>query len=178
MTVILEKEPLATLVSEIDDLLDEAAGQMVCPRSIQAAISASVSNDFWLDPEHCRPGPEHYARHILHADKRGRYTVAALVWKAGQFSPVHAHQTWCALAVARGRLQERYFKYDPVQSAALYQSSGEHRRGSGSSGAAGMNLIHQLGNPWHEEAISIHVYGVDSRSMATGVNHLVKLAVY
>lgn len=178
MTLILEKDPLTTLISEIDDIFDGAQGNTVSPRSIQSVVSASVSRDLWLTPEQCRPSPDNYARHILHADKLGRYTVATLVWKTGQFSPIHAHQTWCALAVANGKLKERYFKYDPVESAALYESSSEHLPGSGSCGSAGLHLIHQLGNPWQQDAISIHVYGVDSQRMATGVNQLVKLAVY
>lgn len=178
MTMILEKDPLSTLVSEIDDLFDIASGNGVSPGSIQSVISASVSRHFWLTPAQCQSNPDRYARHILHADKQGRYTVAALVWKAGQFSPIHAHRTWCALAVARGRLQERYFKYDALEAAAYYQSSQEHRPGGGSCGAAGTHLVHQLGNPSGADAISIHVYGVDAAQMTTGVNQLVKLAVY
>lgn len=178
MTMILEKDPLATLVGEIDCIVNGASGNVVCPQSIQAVVSASISSHFWLTSEQCRSNSDNYARHILHADKFGRYTVAALVWKSGQFSPVHAHKTWCALAVARGRLHERYFKYEPAESAALYRSSREHALGSGSCGAAGTHLVHQLGNPWHEDAISIHVYGVDSQKLATGVNQIMKLAVY
>ena len=36
----------------------------------------------------------------------GRFTLLSIVWMPGQFSPPHAHQTWCAYAVGENTLTE------------------------------------------------------------------------
>ena len=66
-----------------------------------------------------RACPDRYARHVLYADPQGRFTILALVWSGGQFSPVHAHDTWCAYAVHRGALDETLFGFDAATAQAI-----------------------------------------------------------
>lgn len=118
-----------------------------------------------------------YARHVLHADPAGRYTIVSLVWDAGQFSPIHAHYTWCGYVVIEGVLQEESFEWDAACAGAR-RIGGEHRAaGECTFGHAGLESIHRLGNPHGPPAVSIHVYGVDARRVASHVNRLLEPAV-
>ena len=50
------------------------------------------------------------ARHVLHSDAGGRFTILAIVWGERQFSPPHAHHTWCGYAVYDNSLHEQLFR--------------------------------------------------------------------
>src|SRR5436853_5588404 len=59
-----------------------------------------------LAPEQKQASESCYTRRVLYGDPAGRFTILALIWGAGQFSPVHAHRTWCAFAVCESTLTE------------------------------------------------------------------------
>src|SRR4030095_11912675 len=43
-------------------------------------------------PERCLvTKPDCYARHLLHVDPAGRFSVVVMVWGPGQRTPIHAH---------------------------------------------------------------------------------------
>ena len=118
-----------------------------------------------------------YTRHLLHADPGGRYTLVALVWQPGQFSPIHGHFAWCGYAVSEGRLSEISYAY--AHDTALAQPLHSIRRSAGSTcfAHAGLDDIHRLGNDGARNAISLHAYGVDSARVATHVNRVVQVAM-
>ena len=58
-----------------------------------------------------------YARHVLHSDPEGRFTILSIVWDVGQFSPAHAHHTWCGYGVLDNSLEETVFRYDAARNA-------------------------------------------------------------
>ena len=163
-----------SLVSAIDALL--TSEMPFDPRLIQRMIRDTFPSGNWLPPAMCRPGDEGYVRHVLHSDAAGRYTIAALVWTQGQRSPIHAHHTWCALCVIEGELQEEYFQYDPQAAAAVPVGGAARRVGEGSSGTAGLHLIHRIGNASARTAVSVHIYGVATSEMSSGINHVLPLA--
>jgi predicted metal-dependent enzyme (double-stranded beta helix superfamily) len=119
-----------------------------------------------------------YKRHLLYADPLGRYAIAALVWQPGQFSPVHAHHTWCSYAVVEGALSETLFSWNAQAHRAETTRNVERRRGAISFVSGGRCAIHRLGNPEgnNSVAISIHIYGVAGEQIATHVNDLVAAA--
>ena len=65
-----------------------------------------------LSAKHRAPEKKCYARHVLYSDPFKRFTVLAIVWGPGQFSPPHAHDTWCAYAVYDGPLHETGYALD------------------------------------------------------------------
>lgn len=116
-----------------------------------------------------------YSRHVLHADPLGRFTVVALVWASGQFSPVHAHYTWCAYRVLSGVLTETHYAWDAAAGHAYPFNSIPRSAGQSVCGHAGLELIHRLGNASPDDplpAVSLHVYGVDSERVSTHVNRV------
>jgi len=114
-----------------------------------------------------------YARHVVHADPLDRFTVLALVWRPGQFSPVHWHHSWCAYAVVSGLLQETGYDWDEASGRATASMRRERGVGDASFAIAGSIRIHRLGNGGTREAISLHVYGVPAVQITTGVNRVV-----
>ncbi|OZI46992.1 cysteine dioxygenase [Bordetella genomosp. 5] len=128
-------------------------------------------------PEAARSGnADTYTRHIAYADPHGRYTVAYLVWRPGQYSPIHGHKTWCAYRVLQGELTETHYRYDSSHEHAHEHGRVLRRAGDIITATPGLGQIHRLGNAGDAPAISLHIYGVARADIATGVNLLVREA--
>lgn len=141
--------------------------------ALLAALRDAVRAPDLLDQAQRAGSDQGYARHVVHADPLDRFTVLALVWRPGQFSPVHWHHSWCAYAVVSGLLQETGYDWDEGRGCATASMQRERRDGDASFAIAGSTRIHRLGNGGTREAISLHVYGVAAGSIATGVNCVV-----
>jgi predicted metal-dependent enzyme (double-stranded beta helix superfamily) len=158
------------LAAEVTGACDGAPDRMV--QRVVAALQAAAADPILLTAEQCLACPDSYARHVLHADPQGRFTILALVWSGGQFSPVHAHDTWCAYAVHRGALTETLFRFDAGAAQVTPLRTETRRAGYGCFARSGLEQIHRLGNAGLEPAISIHVYGVDAVQVCSHVNRV------
>jgi predicted metal-dependent enzyme (double-stranded beta helix superfamily) len=139
------------------------------PAAVAAAIGAFAADPALLEGVRCPCCPERYARHLLHADPAGGYAVVALVWRPGQMSPVHAHRTWCGLAVHSGVLTETFYAPGdpPVPSHARLLAPG-----ATSHAAADPGLIHRIANLSCRTAVSIHCYGAAFDRFGQEVNEV------
>ena len=118
--------------------------------------------------------PARYERNLLYADPVGRFVVLALTWRQGQFTPIHGHWTWCGYSVLDGKLEEEEFEWIAATQVAQFTQRAERQSGAKAvTSPAGLADIHRLGNANSKTAISLHVYGVDARSIATHVNRVV-----
>lgn len=140
---------------------------------IKAALVHAAIDRALLSAEQRQPATAGYARHVLYADPSGRFTILAIVWAGGQFSPPHAHHTWCGYAVHEGELEETVFRWDPTEMRAEPLRTEVRKSGYSCYAGAGLDQIHKLGNSGTRPAISIHVYGVERDQIATHVNRLV-----
>jgi predicted metal-dependent enzyme (double-stranded beta helix superfamily) len=163
---------LVRLGAEIGAACDGPVNTMAA--RIVTALQIAAADPDLLSPEQCMPYPDRYARHILHADPAGRFTILSLVWGPGQFSPVHAHHTWCAYAVRGPDLSETLFQFDPLSGQAVPLRTETRRAGYGCFAHSGLEQIHRLGNAGLEPAISIHIYGVDSAQVCSHVNRVLE----
>jgi predicted metal-dependent enzyme (double-stranded beta helix superfamily) len=162
MTMMLARPPaLARLVAAAD-----AACLTDAP---QAALAPLLADPALLDGVALAPCAERYARHLLHADPRGRYTLLALLWRPGQMSPVHAHHVWCAFGVVSGVLTEHHFApgEPPRPTGCRLLHPGDACQGPGAP-----HLIHRLGNCGTAPAVSIHAYGAAWDAAGRGVNDI------
>jgi predicted metal-dependent enzyme (double-stranded beta helix superfamily) len=165
MTHIRPRPPLDTMLAGIAAAarLDGAER----PAAVAAAIAAFAGDPALLAGRDCPCGPDRYVRHLLHAAER--YAVVALVWRPGQMSPVHAHRTWCALAVHQGVLTETFFDAaDPTLPRAARLLA----PGAASHGVADPALIHRIANLSGRTAISLHCYGVAFERFGQDVNEV------
>jgi predicted metal-dependent enzyme (double-stranded beta helix superfamily) len=168
------RSALALLAADIGAACEGAAPSMRA--RVIAALERAYAQPDLLTPEQCMSAPQHYARHVLHSDPAGRFTILSLVWAPGQFSPPHAHQTWCAYAVCDHTLTETEYTFDGAARKALPLRTVERHRGHCCFGQAGLDQIHRLGNAGVRPAISLHVYGVESGRITTHVNRTVDVA--
>lgn len=156
------------------------AAQMTAARGLLRDLASSVASagDMLQNlPAELRAGrAESYTRHIAYADPHGAFTVAYLIWRPGQFSPVHGHKTWCTYQVLQGDLTETHYRWN--QGAAIAVPCGEAVRRPGEivTASQGLRHIHRLGNGGDGIAVSLHIYGVDQADLSSGVNHLVDTA--
>jgi predicted metal-dependent enzyme (double-stranded beta helix superfamily) len=165
---------IAVLASDIAAACEQPLTAMgAC---IKAALARVVREPDLLAPHQRLPQPGCYARHVLHSDAGGRFTILAIVWGPGQFSPAHAHHTWCGYAVYDKPLEEQLFRFNPEQSKAELVRTEPRLPGYNCFAVAGLDQIHRLGNSGREPAISIHAYGVERECIATHVNRVVDVA--
>jgi predicted metal-dependent enzyme (double-stranded beta helix superfamily) len=146
------------------------------PGRIRLALARAAADPALLGEADRRPQAEGYARRVIYADPAGRFTILAIVWAAGQFSPAHAHHTWCAYAVYDGELEETLFRWNPASEVAEPLRTQGRSSGYSCFAEAGLDQIHSLGNSSAHPAISIHVYGVERERITTHVNRLVDSA--
>ncbi|MEO3472842.1 cysteine dioxygenase family protein [Roseomonas sp. CAU 1739] len=171
MNVIAGRSALLAMADGISAALHAVQGD-------PSAAVAEVLGQFAVDPllllgRDCPGRAETYVRHLLHEDAEDGWAVAALVWRPGQMSPVHAHNAWCAVGVHRGVLTETFYEA-PAQDGAPPSLSGIalRRPGDVTFGPARADAIHRLANLGTETAISIHAYGLPYGRFCTDLNRL------
>jgi predicted metal-dependent enzyme (double-stranded beta helix superfamily) len=142
---------------------------------IRAALERAVGDPGLLSAKHRVPERKCYARHVLYSDPFHRFTILAIVWGPGQFSPPHAHDTWCAYAVYDGPLHETCYALAPSGARAKAICTAVRNPGYSCFAGAGFDQIHRLGNAGTTPAISIHVYGVERERVATHVNRVLEI---
>ena len=166
--------PVAMLMAEIGKACDGPAGAMG-GRIAHALCTAAATADF-LIPEWRIPRAGCYARHTIGSDPAGRFTLLAIVLAPGQFSPPHAHDTWCAYAVLESTLTETLYTFDHASRKAVRAGASARAPGYACFAPAGLEQIHRLGNAGGVPAISIHAYGVEGSRIGTHVNRLMDVS--
>lgn len=150
-------------------LLDEAiasGGEEECCRRVKRVLEEFLpAHADVLTAEQLRPCGEKYARHLVHRDPAGRYSVLAMVWGVGQGTPLHSHAgMWCVECVYRGHIRVNSYSLVGSEEAPVVRF--EHERevlaGLGDAGA----LIppfdyHTIHNADGTPSATIHVYGGD-----------------
>jgi predicted metal-dependent enzyme (double-stranded beta helix superfamily) len=156
------------------DAIDRACADGATADRIVAALESTAARADLLTPAQRTPQKHCYARHPIYSDPDGRFTVIAIVWAPGQFSPIHAHHTWCAYAVHENALEETLYDWHHESATAQPARTELRSPGYGSYSHAGLDQIHRLGNSGPTPAISIHVYGVGREHIGTRVNRVVQ----
>jgi predicted metal-dependent enzyme (double-stranded beta helix superfamily) len=159
-----------SLACGTDSAIDRASGDR-----IRAALERAVCDPGLLSAKHRVPERNCYARHVLYSDPFRRFTILAIVWGPGQFSPPHAHHTWCAYAVYDGPLHETGYVLASCGTRAKAICTAVRNPGYSCFAGAGLDQIHRLGNAGTKPAISIHVYGVERDRIATHVNRVLEI---
>jgi len=120
----------------------------------------------FLEPQHYRSDPEHYARNLIYDAPDDSLSLYALVWLPGQWTPVHDHGSWGVVGVLEGVLEERsYVRMSPdhgdddgielVRGGVILLN-----RGAVTSFVPNPDHIHMTGVPKERRrAVSLHLYG-------------------
>jgi predicted metal-dependent enzyme (double-stranded beta helix superfamily) len=124
----------------------------------------------FLKPEHFREDETGYARNLVHEAEDGRLSLFALVWRPGQWTPVHDHGTWGVVGVLEGALEERnYIRCDKDQDREQGCDQGIDLQRGGvilmtpgtvTSFVPNPDHIHMTGvSEDRPRAVSLHLYG-------------------
>ena len=138
---------------------------------LAAALRDAVAGDRgWLRPEHRVGDPARYMRHLLYVDPDDEFVITAITWLPGQQSPVHGHYVWCAYGVAEGELTEETFRapgklLEPLGKRTL-------RAGELAELDLGGPIYHRVSNRTQKPLVTLHLYGVTSGSITTGINRI------
>jgi predicted metal-dependent enzyme (double-stranded beta helix superfamily) len=139
------------------------------PEGLAIALGAAVKDRRWLRPEHRIGDPARYMRHLLYIDPDDEFVITAITWLPGQQSPVHGHYVWCAYGVAEGELTEEQFRapnmLEPLGIKII-------RAGELAELDLGGPMYHRVSNRTAKPLVTLHVYGVASGSLTTGINRI------
>ena len=119
----------------------------------------------FLEPQHYRSDPDHYARNLVYDAPDGSLSLYTLVWSPGQWTPIHDHGSWGVVGVLEGVLEERsYVRLSPsgldegielVRGGVILLG-----RGAVTSFVPNPDHIHVTGVPAERSrAVSLHLYG-------------------
>ncbi len=122
--------------------------------------------DTFLEPQHYRSDPEHYARNLVYDAPDDSLSLYTLVWQPGQWTPVHDHGSWGVVGVLEGVLEERsYVRLSPDRDADIGIDLVRGGvillgRGAVTSFVPNPDHIHVTGVPEQRpRAVSLHLYG-------------------
>jgi 3-mercaptopropionate dioxygenase len=138
---------------------------------LAAALRHAVGkNTGWLRREHRVGDPARFMRHLLYVDPNDDFVITAITWLPGQQSPVHGHYVWCAYGVAEGELTEEMFRAPGTLLEAIGTKA--IRAGEPADIDLGGPLYHRVSNRTQSPLVTLHVYGVSSGALTTGINRL------
>lgn len=167
MNVIAARARLDALVADVSLAI---RGAETDPRLVAEAMAPHCTDPTLLLGQTLPCCEERYVRHLLHEDAQAGWAIAALVWKPGQMSPVHAHHVWCAVGFHRGILAETFYALGA--SGAVPDSIVMRRPGDISFGRASPDAIHRLANLGTEVAVSLHAYGLPYARFCSDLNRI------
>jgi len=120
----------------------------------------------FLQPQHFRTDPTHYARNLIYAAPDKSVSLYALVWLPGQWTPIHDHGSWGVVGVLEGVLEERsYVRLSPDRDSneGIDLARGGVvllGKGAVTSFVPNPDHIHVTGVPSDRgRAVSLHLYG-------------------
>lgn len=159
---ILDSPRMRGLIRRLDDAVANPDAKMLCESVKDALVEAVGSGERFLPERFTRPSGDKYARRLLHKDARGRYSVVAMVWGAGQGTPLHDHAgRWCVECVYDGRIRVDSYELLNPEGGGPYRFKhvGELIAGISAAGA----LIppfehHSIHNADETPSVTIHVY--------------------
>lgn len=161
-----DRGPLDRLIARIEQAVTLGPDTDAICRAVERALTRAVVPGVVLLPSEFRvPSPEHYARHLVHRDEQGRFSMIAMVWGPGQGTPIHDHGgLWCVECVVQGRIDVRAYREvdEPGEDRVGFRCAEEIEAGRGEAG----HLIpphdhHVIENSHDQVAVTLHVYGGD-----------------
>jgi predicted metal-dependent enzyme (double-stranded beta helix superfamily) len=134
----------------------------IAPLMLELLEGAST----FLEPQHFRSDPDHYARNLVYAAPDKSLSLYSLVWLPGQWTPIHDHGSWGVVGVLEGVLEERsYVRLSPDRDAdhGIELARGGVvllGKGAVTSFVPNPDHIHVTGVPAERSrAVSLHLYG-------------------
>ena len=154
---------LGDLIARLDAAVTDRNDERCC-KGVKDALVGAIQTGLDLDPRFLATRPDRYARHLMHRDPAGRYTMIAMVWGPGQGTPLHDHAgIWCVECVYQGQLNVTSYSVrggDPDTGIVQFETELQITAGVGEAGALIPPFEHHvLQNADATPSVTIHVYG-------------------
>jgi len=168
----LTRVGLAGLVARIRAETERHTTAEATSRAVARLLTAPLPSIELLSPDERRGDDTGFVRHTLHAE--AGFSIAALVWRPGQLTPIHDHVAWCAFVVLQGVEFETLYRDDGDRLTEIGRAA---NRVGDASGFAPPGDIHRVHNTGESTAISLHVYGADLGHGESSVRRVYDLPV-
>ena len=161
-------EDLSALLDEMTNLYDEPSeivercapvlNRLIIERPEE--VSALVNRLVWPSDEETK-----YTRRRLMESSDGQWSIYAICWRPGQYTPIHDHGTWGVVGVLTGCLFEHQMVCtyeDPKLNIYKLERAGVTllSRGAVNTFVPEPDHIHRSGVPsFGEPTASLHLYG-------------------
>lgn len=152
------------------------------PRRVGCAVSEllqpHLGSDEFLPCDQLATAECDYCQHILHVEPDGSFSVVALVWLPGQFTPVHDHVSWCVVGVHKGEEHETVYEKSGSNGDTHLRVTGKHVNPPGSVAVCiPPGDIHRVANDGNSLAVSLHIYGADIGVLGSSIRRRYDLEV-
>ncbi|HLT59582.1 MAG TPA: hypothetical protein VK020_00210 [Microlunatus sp.] len=157
----MNPQDLQSFITAVDRVVHSTHDQYRITARVAPLLSALLAGGYRLPPEYVRPAPDRHLNYPLHLAADDSWCLVAVVWNAGQVTPVHGHETWGVAGVYSGAEREiRYLKPGPGQSGPL-TPAGEHtwHRGEVTICCTTDDDVHSVVAVGSEPTVGLHVYG-------------------
>jgi predicted metal-dependent enzyme (double-stranded beta helix superfamily) len=124
-----------------------------------------------LTPTQLEGDPARYQTHPVHVEPDGSFSIAVMVWRPGQITPVHDHVSWCVTGVLQGVEYEEIFTFGPDSRSLVAMTRRENQPGT-VAGFAPPGDIHRVRNCGGGIAVSMHVYGADLARLGSSIRRV------
>jgi predicted metal-dependent enzyme (double-stranded beta helix superfamily) len=160
----MEKYTFNDFVTDLELVTSVETDDQEKIRKIARKMKLLLSGEDFLTEIEKTPRPDHYARHLVHVDRKRRFIVVSLVWGPGQGTPIHDHSTWGVAGIVNNELRiTNFVRLDDRKKSGF----ADLREASAISAPAGTvtyvlppnEEIHQMENVTDTPTISLHVYG-------------------
>jgi predicted metal-dependent enzyme (double-stranded beta helix superfamily) len=179
--------PAATVRSTCPAALTSAVRSAVQmggpPPDVAARVAGALSRHLprpaqLLTADHLAGDPAGYQTHPVHVEPDGSFSVAVMVWRPGQVTPVHDHVSWCVTGVLEGTEYEEIFGPGPGRApdgGSLVAVARRQNPAGTIAGFAPPGDIHRVRNSGTGVAVSMHVYGADLARLGSSIRRVYEL---
>jgi predicted metal-dependent enzyme (double-stranded beta helix superfamily) len=166
----------AGLVTAIRRAVQPGGGQHQTADRVAAGLRRHLPGPGILTPSQLEGDPAGYQTHLVHAEPDGSFSIAAMVWRPGQVTPVHDHVSWCVTGVLQGTEDEEIFALDPA-AGALTEITRRQNPAGVVAGFAPPGDIHRVRNGGDGVAVSMHIYGADLSRLGSSIRRVYTLPI-
>ncbi len=152
------------------------AGTQKTADRVAATLSHQLPGPDLLSPAQLRGDPAGYRSHIVHVEPGGAFSIAVMVWRPGQATPIHDHVSWCVTSVLQGIEYEEIFAPGPGGRCLTEVIRRQNPPGT-VAGFAPPGDIHRVRNCSSGIAVSLHVYGANLAELGSSIRRVYDLPV-
>jgi predicted metal-dependent enzyme (double-stranded beta helix superfamily) len=152
---------LRAFIDDVDLVVRTTGDEHEITRRVAELLSALMAGGYRLPTEFTQPSDERHVTYPLHIASGDRWSLAAVVWNAGQRTPVHGHETWGVVGIYAGA--ERELRYVKPEGAGPLAPAGEHvwERGQVTVCCTTDDDVHAVTAVGDAPTVGIHVYGAN-----------------